>query len=390
MADVPPTTDLNGGLRKALNLKPTDAAADIHVEPAVNPDTGLPEGAVAAPTADTPPVVTDPEPATPVAKVDDVDLSTLTLEGDPPADPATPDPAQLELDATEQAITDKKTRDAFIAMRRELTALKSAPEPEAVVDNTQLEAVQAELAAAHDQIGKLNLAEHPDFKKKYTGPYDAKLAQAAQYAEAAGASVETIEAAAAMPLMERAQVVTEQFGSYAPIVMNLLADMDGISAERLAELSTWQESKAVLDAEQSQQQSFVQSEMSKQTFTEAVASMQQENFLPFMYIDGNEAWNGTVDKIQAEALALFQRDDLPAQAKAMAQGVAAPHLLKSYVAERKRNIALTAQLAELGGAVPRINNNSPTPPQPQKKEATPNGSSARQAGARAAQRFAAQ
>ncbi len=49
-----------------------------------------------------------------------------------------------------------------------------------------------------------------------------------------------------------------------------------------------------LAAQEGQKLGMVQTEMAKDTFTGAVDQLQKDEFLPFTYIDGNEAWNANV------------------------------------------------------------------------------------------------
>lgn len=386
---------LNAGNRSHLKLPPKEpAAAPVPanitepVAPSIPGDAKLPDLTPEPAPAPEPVPTSGPDPIPDPANEPNPVLADLNIDlGDPavPEPDAEPNVDDEHLNAVEASMTNEQQREAFIKMRRELHEAKTAlntPAP-AAVDDTRITEMQAELDAANDKLGKLSLQDHPDFKRKFDRPYENKLNEANRYAEAVGTNIETIKAAADMPLIERNEYIEQQFGNMAPTVMSILADMDGINAQRISELDDWQVQREEFAAKEGERASLIQGEMAKQTFSGAVAQLEQDEFLPFTYIEGNEAWNQNVDKIQAEAWALFQRDDLPAQAAAMARGVAAPHLLRSYITARTELAEAKRQLTLLGGAAPNLNGSPSLPAQPRTSQGP---ATAKEAGARAAAR----
>ena len=313
-----------------------------------------PDDAMQPPTTATAPV--------PKSFIDDFKARATASDTPPkpaaePAKPAAVEPAKPD-DTPPPTIKSTKAAEEWRKLKEIHASEKKILQQQLEAEKASKAALEAQAREYSDKLKILALADHPEFKQKYTAQEQRAFEQLGQLAGDKGKELTQLlklpanetrdarisELVDALPTLQRAKVG------------GLLARIDEISAAREAELS--EAATKLKEMTDAQRQQYEIQQTQARTRSAAIFDAQAQNARAlevFELRDGDDAHNSEVQKLIENARAIFDGKNSEADvAKAALWAVSGPKYREALHTQIALNQKLTAEIARLQGANPEL------------------------------------
>lgn len=224
-----------------------------------------------------------------------------------------------------------KQKDAFIAMRQELTQYKRTA--------TASDEMKKELEKAQDKLGMYNITEDKRFKAKYVAPFEAKKQELLTMTKEFGGNEELIERVLKQPMRQRVATLKDELPEGESTITGIIRELIGLNGEMVKAVNQHEETKKQL-AREAELRGGKEMDDSMNTAREML--MNSNHFL-LKEAENSPEWNAKVQARLTEAKAIAATLDQPA--------ARAEILLKARMADEYRDLYLTtsAKLRQIVG-----------------------------------------
>jgi hypothetical protein len=302
---------------------------------------------------------------------------------DPPAAPDVPPPASDDDSIKDLRLSDRQHK-AFLAMREELKAAKQK-----ISETTQLhvetrdnpehvqaiEALKKQLTEAYDKLGQVSLESDPRFQDQFNRPKQNIIGEIKATLKEFEHDETLAEQLVPMSRKQRIEFLNQEAPEAAVAILPLLMQHDQVERARGEALKNHKAMAETLAIQQQRQQGMLTRNARAQLFKQSLEKVMSDGTFIMKPVDGNDAWNSGVGKVQERVKYLFTADDPEAQAEALVLGAAAPIYLGMLKKEHARRVELEKQLRQRQGIRPgldgRMSPRRDTPPK-HPDEMTPN------------------
>lgn len=243
-------------------------------------------------------------------------------------------------------------------LEAELTKLKAAP----TGNKEEIESLQKKIDELDAIVQKNALIEHPKFKEHYDGAIDKEIERVKAFS---GDHADEIAGLLRLPESKQrnerlAEIIAELDQIPAAKLVAAVDRVDRLVSEKSTELNNWKENK--LRMANLEQQSFQErTQAGVQALGRAVeatllkVSDAANGLELFRQVDGNPAWNSTVQQRIESARRMAASDVSPEMiAELSVAAVVAPEYRKLYLSQREFNQKLKEEITRLTGAEPDI------------------------------------
>lgn len=258
-----------------------------------------------------------------------------------------------------QSREDRRLRKAAEQRVAELEAAQAGP------DAADVEQLRAQVQTLENELGRENLAKSTAFREEYEAPIGTIHAQALNLLTRAGAeqgeAEAALDAAYATPDLRQRELALEELGitpSLTGAVLQMTLDRDNRVEARENALAAWRNSRAAVQERSSREQLARSIQEAKTLTSEAVKAAQAQGNPYFTKVEGNQAWDGTVQHFTEALQSVLERNNPSEIAGLVANGLTHPELFKQFASERQRRQALEQESFGGGGSA---NPSSATP-----------------------------
>lgn len=355
-----------------------EPSLDQEFDAAYRKDQNLePVGSPQSPTSPKPPVGPKPASSSPLEAPSDIPEAAIK-----PPEKKAPDATEAQKEAArEKEIAENtkglspKAADRFRAIEKraheaealaakiptleaELTKLKAAP----TGNKEEIESLQKKIDELDAIVQKNALIEHPKFKEHYDGAIDKEIERVKAFS---GDHADEIAGLLRLPESKQrnerlAEIIAELDQIPAAKLVAAVDRVDRLVSEKATELNNWKENK--LRMANLEQQSFQER---TQAGVAALGRAVEATLLKvsdaanglelFRQVDGNPAWNSTVQQRIESARRMAASDVSPEMiAELSVAAVVAPEYRKLYLSQREFNQKLKEEITRLTGAEPDI------------------------------------
>jgi hypothetical protein len=355
-------SDIGDAILSFLDDKAPPAKPD---EPKPKPDGLEPDAAEPKPDA------AKPAPADPVEE--GLTAEALALEAAKEDVSKLPDGLLNDDDVGK--LPDRKQREAFIKERaahrqareqlKELTArlqeasAKAADGEQVQELRKQIEARDADLKKAGDELAKLDLTRSPEFRKQYDDRLNQLGGRMVEALSSEGVSREDalslVRSLVAEPKPSaRENLIDDAAPGLKGTLIAFLNQFDEVSQNRALALEKAKETAAAMDEADSRARLAAMSGRVDQVTEAAVREAQALGSPYYRQVEGNEEWNAGVQaRIQA-LKGVMVSSDLDRMATLVAEGLTAPDLRGRYSSLLKKHRALETEYREVIGHAPAL------------------------------------
>lgn len=322
------------------------------------------------PVAPVSPVTPAPEPlksgsavhSVPPAVPDDTGLPSFLAP-----QPAAPVPAPVTASPAEPLPTGDAERN-FAALRKKLETAESdritlrqkvEELSKRTVVSADMETLQKERDDALNRLARYDLANDPRFVAKYSLEEQTARLAINRIAKEYGANDADVQKALGMPLKERMKFFQDNLPDAVPLVAPHLARLDDLQVRKDMELQNASSVKEEMDKQNMVVREKAIEEARAALHSQVVRELADAGYYVFQVKVGDEEWNNGVQEMRQRVRDLLATGDVLAQARAFAQGAAAPVLLAHVRLLDKENAKLRQTLQLLRGASPTINAQGP-------------------------------
>ena len=383
MPDTPPSTSMttpqgpegepvtpenslaaNQNVMKELLGEPSKAPVEPTPPPEPKP--------VEDPVPETPPTEPSPKPPKPDASEPEVPVPPSELFEDPTPPPDDDfDPNEIDVEQVPEPMRPNfaKMRDKLngtmkdlATIRAERDALQERIKSGDSADPETLKTLQEERDALLDKIGRLSLEQDPRFVAKYETqkkPIVESLKTMLSSFDIEGLDVDgMIQFASTLAPADRMQFVQGQIpeelqsaamGSLLP----MFAQFDMIESTRRAELENHTKVLQEMGTQQSEADKASLAALRDNVKSAALKKVAERELL-LRKVEGNEAWNKTVDKLMESVNEVFTEQPPEVHAEALVMSRLAPMYKMMFLAERQRAATFENALKSRNIALPGI------------------------------------
>jgi len=351
----------NSNVLKSLIGEPSKAPQEPTPEPEPKP-------ADPPPTEPKPDVSKKDEPVMPPAELfetpkpvdgdDDFDPNSIDVDQVP--EPMRPNFAKMR-DKLNGLTKDIET------MRAERDALQERIKSGESADPETLKLMKEEQEKLLDTIGQMNLERDPRFIAKYEAqrqPITESLKTMLKSYDVENMDVDgVIGFAANLGPADRMQFLQSQMpeeiqNAALGVLLPMFAQYDVVENARKAELQNHAKILAEMSDKQKEADAASLNALRDDVKKSAIEKLSKEEML-LKKIDGNEAWNKTVDGLMQSIETVFTEQAPQVHAEALIMSRLAPMYKMFFLAERQRAASYEAALKARNIAVPGIDNKSP-------------------------------
>jgi hypothetical protein len=345
-------------------------------EPPPEPKPGEPQPQPTPPAKEPapPPKKSDEPPPGPPPIPD-----TLLKKPDDKKDDDDFDPNAVKLEELDEKVRPNfaKMRDKLNGVTKEYEALQAkAAELEKKLEaapGDETEAAkkwQEEKTQLLDTIGKLNLEADPRFVAKYdaqTNPITENLKSTLESYNVEDLNAEEVIAfAAQIGAKDRIDFLASQLPeelqqAAVATLIPMFSQLDMIENARDAELNQHEAVLQQMNTETVSQSQAAFDQLKAEKREEAVTSLAEEEIL-LQKVEGNDAWNESVEALNKKIEAVFATDDPAVHAKALAASALVPMYKEMFFAERAQRVHLEEVLKDRNIAIPKVDAKAPQTP----------------------------
>lgn len=225
-------------------------------------------------------------------------------------------------------------------------------------DDTETKALKAQLNAAEERLGQLDLTRTRAFQERYNLPLQVQAAKAAKLMAREGvdpneAKVLTMQLARAS-YEDRKNVLADRFPEAMGALVNIFEELESLDSNRTQAVNEWKDTQQALKAAIDAEQHGAVSQKLEQTTEQTVQKLVTARDVMFGKRDGNEKWNKSVDDRVAMFKGTIRAGNPNDLAYFIAKGIASNDMEKILKSEIQKRRALAAELKAIRGAAPDV------------------------------------